>query len=652
MISMVSPFGVRGSAFRFRARCGGKHPPCPPSGSRTLAALLAAVAAVAVLGCQGPAAYRSEADRTASDIIHEKQLETLGRTEPFSIERPSDTLRRRLLADQNLPYAGAAALGTDQLTEIEHWPEPKEPELNRNPSTERVLSGSDPIVLSLAQALQVAAKNNRDYQNQKEAVFRSALALDLERNAFRNTFFGQVEFLLESDRSGAETISGTRTSAAAGWERKLAGGAELSAALAFDLANLLTMGGASSLGQLADATVAIPLLRGSGQYIVQEPLTQAERNVVYAINDFERFKRAFAVDIAGGYLAVLRQMDETANAAQNYRSLIASARRARRLADAGRLPEIQVDQAVQNELRARDRWIAAIEQLENRLDAFKAVMGLPPDARVELDRKDLQRLSEKAQKTVAAMKTVPEGAGSAPPSDAPIDLPPPEEEGAGPMEMDPEGAIRLALENRLDLRSAIGAVFDSQRKVVVAADALRGELTLSGSATVGEGRSVDSADLEDAQLRFDKGQYGAFLTLDLPLERTAEQIAYRNSFIALEEAVRDVQELEDQIKISIQTSLRTLRTARESMSIQGRAVAVAQKRVRSINLFLEAGRAEVRDLLEAEESLFSAQNALTAALIDYRIAELRLQADMGLLALNEEGLWREYIPKGAEDDVR
>jgi outer membrane protein TolC len=412
------------------------------------------------------------------------------------------------------------------------------------------------------------------------------------------------------------------------------------------------MGGASSLGQLADATVAIPLLRGSGQYIVQEPLTQAERNVVYAINDFERFKRAFAVDIAGGYLAVLRQMDETANAAQNYRSLIASARRARRLADAGRLPEIQVDQAVQNELRARDRWIAAIEQLENRLDAFKAVMGLPPDARVELDRKDLQRLSEKAQKTVAAMKTVPEGAGSAPPSDAPIDLPPPEEEGAGPMEMDPEGAIRLALENRLDLRSAIGAVFDSQRKVVVAADALRGELTLSGSATVGEGRSVDSADLEDAQLRFDKGQYGAFLTLDLPLERTAEQIAYRNSFIALEEAVRDVQELEDQIKISIQTSLRTLRTARESMSIQGRAVAVAQKRVRSINLFLEAGRAEVRDLLEAEESLFSAQNALTAALIDYRIAELRLQADMGLLALNEEGLWREYIPKGAEDDVR
>lgn len=647
MISMVFPFGVRGSAFRFRAHGGGRHPHCPPSGSRTLAVLLAVVSAVAVLGCQGPAAYRSEADRKASDIISEKQQEALGRTEPFSIERPSDTLRRRLLTDQNLPYAGAAALGTDQLTEIEHWPEP-----NRNPSTERVLSGSDPIVLSLAQALQVAARNNREYQNQKEAVFRSALALDLERNAFRNTFLGRVEFLLESDRSGAETISGTRTSAAAGWERKLAGGAELSAALAFDLANLLTMGGASSLGQLADATVAIPLLRGSGKYIVQEPLTQAERNVVYAINDFERFKRAFAVDIAGGYLAVLRQMDETENAAQNYRNLISSARRARRLADAGRLPEIQVDQAVQNELRARDRWIGAIEQLENRLDAFKAVMGLPPDARVELDRKDLQRLSEKAHKTVAAMKTAPDAAASAPSSDTPIDLPPPREEGAGPMEMDPESAIRLALENRLDLRSAIGAVFDSQRKVVVAADALRGELTLSGSATIGEGRSVDSADLENAQLRFDKGQYGAFLTLDLPLERTAEQIAYRDSFIALEEAVRDVQELEDQIKISIQTSLRTLRTARESLSIQATAVAVAQKRVRSINLFLEAGRAEVRDLLEAEESLFSAQNALTAALIDYRTAELRLQADMGLLALNEEGLWREYIPKGAEDDVR
>ena len=77
-------------------------------------------------------------------------------------------------------------------------------------------------------------------------------------------------------------------------------------------------------------------MRGSGRHIVQEPLTQAERNVIYAIYDFERFKRTFTVDIARGYLAVLQQMDEVDNTSQNYRSLKLRRGESRRLADAGR----------------------------------------------------------------------------------------------------------------------------------------------------------------------------------------------------------------------------------------------------------------------------------------------------------------------------
>jgi outer membrane protein TolC len=61
-------------------------------------------------------------------------------------------------------------------------------------------------------------------------------------------------------------------------------------------------------------------------------------------------------------------------------------------------------------------------------------------------------------------------------------------------------------------------------------------------------------------------------------------------------------------------------------------------------LFLEAGRAEIRDVLESQEALVSAQNALTAALVNYRVGELALQRDLGVLALNEEGLWQEYTP--------
>ena len=108
--------------------------------------------------------------------------------------------------------------------------------------------------------------------------------------------------------------------------------------------------------------------------------------------------------------------------------------------------------------------------------------------------------------------------------------------------------------------------------------------------------------------------------------------------------MRDVQILEDEIKISIRNKLRDLLESRETLLIQARSVKLAQKRVRSTNLFLEAGRAQIRDLLESQEALLSAQNALTAAIINYRVAELELQRDMGVLQINEKGLWQEYSP--------
>ena len=66
--------------------------------------------------------------------------------------------------------------------------------------------------------------------------------------------------------------------------------------------------------------------------------------------------------------------------------------------------------------------------------------------------------------------------------------------------------------------------------------------------------------------------------------------------------------------------------------------------MRSTNLFLEAGRAEVRDVLDAQRSLLQAQNALTDALVSYRVSTLEMQRDMGVLQVDSEGLWTEYEP--------
>jgi len=606
------------------------------------------VLTVAAGGCRSAADYRVEADKAAGAIISEKMLEALGETEQFGIERPSDTLRRRLLIGQNLPYAGQSSLGTDALEPVEHWPEKDYPKAERSLDPIVVLEDVDgPLRLSLTDALQVGAANSFEYQTLKEDIFRAALDLDLERNEFRTIFTGQVESLLEADSTDERTVTGVRNSAIAGLSRRLKSGAELSGLLAIDLANLLTMGGASSLGITADSTVMIPLLRGSGKHIVTEPLTQAERQVVYAIYTFERFRRTFAVSVASEYLTVLRQLDQVENSEANYRGLIESARRSRRRADAGRMTEIQVDQAVQNELRARNRWIQANESYKGGLDSFKSLLGLPPDSRIEADRAELERLSAKTLKLLAATideAQSPSSEGGT--ADGDLSVVPPRREGGGPLELEERMAIELALENRLDLRVVQGEVYDAQRQVVVAADALGAELTLFGSTNLGADRSIEDADLPDAKLRADKGVYAGLLTLDLPFERTAERNVYRDSLISLERAVREVQILEDRIKLSLRDGLRALLEARESVGIQLKSVELAEKRVKSAGMFLEAGRAQIRDLLEAQESLLSAQNSLTAAVVNYRVAELELQSDMGVLQVDERGLWKEFSPEG------
>jgi outer membrane protein TolC len=225
-----------------------------------------------------------------------------------------------------------------------------------------------------------------------------------------------------------------------------------------------------------------------------------------------------------------------------------------------------------------------------------------------------------------------------------VELVPPTTQGGGPLEIPAEKAVSVGLARRLDLRTAIDRVQDAQRQVVVAGDALRAGLTLTGSGQFGQRRQIGSAGSENARLRPERGIYTAGLLLDPPLERTAERNAYRNSFIALERATRDAQELEDQVKLQVRDALRDLLQARESYTIQAQAVTLALRRVASTELFLEAGRAQIRDVLEAQEALVSAQNALTAAIVRYRVAELELQRDMGVLEVDEKGNWREYQP--------
>lgn len=594
---------------------------------------ISSVVAWVPAGCRTPDKEHTRANKAAYAIIREQGAGIIPGANDFNIDPPETTIRRRLLIDQKLPLSNEASLGSRKVARIPQWP--NVPSVT-NTGERTQVSLSEGLKLSLVDALQIAARESRTYQSEKERVFKSALALDLEKDAFRNSWQGVLDTLLATQTDGdGERVTGTEGSASIGLEQKLKTGGQFALNLGVDLARLITQGGASSLGLLADASISIPLLRGSNRFVVTEPLKQAERNVVYALYNFARFRRDFAVDIASDYFGVLDRLSQVQNAADSYKRLQLATRRAERQAEAGRLPEIQVDQVRQDELSAQTRWISAISAYDQRLDLFKAMLGLPPDAQIQLSTNDLVQLKTRAAPLLKKRDEALTGAGGP-------------RQATGLFDLTARQVVERALDNRLDLRIRIGRVFDAQRNVAIKADPLRADLTLLGKANIGESRSIGSADRDDAEFHPADGHYSLGFGFDLPLERTAERNDYRNSLIAFEEAVRDVQELEDQIKNSVREDLRNLKLSRATVTIQARAVEVARRRLESTSMFLEAGRAETRDVLEAEQSLVSAQNALTRAIVDYRISELQLQSDMDLLAIDTNGLWREYAPAQPE----
>jgi len=109
----------------------------------------------------------------------------------------------------------------------------------------------------------------------------------------------------------------------------------------------------------------------------------------------------------------------------------------------------------------------------------------------------------------------------------------------------------------------------------------------------------------------------------------------------LEQAKRTLEEKEDAVKQSVRNGLRNLIAARASYMNQSEAVKVARLRVESNTLFLQSGRSSMRDVLEAEEALLTARNALCSAMIDWQVSDLELRRDMGVLKISEDGMWQE-----------
>jgi outer membrane protein TolC len=608
---------------------------------RVLALALAAAAALSFAGCAA-SHFRKSADRETYGVINEKTPAVPGMDTKFTIEQEDAT---KLIEDLQPVEVKEEFLGEEAVAK-------------------------GPVrVISLEKALGLAVKENRDYQRQKELVYLSALQLTLERHQWTPIFnanaaggytrsttdttslsttaqlaqqapalitqLGQLtgtpgELLSRYSQlvQSAATVTGANQASvnilderrvtgdvSLGMSRLLAGGAQIAVDLSSNFLRFLTNDPRVNAESALAASLRKPLLRGAGRKVAQENLTQAERDVLYDLRAFARYRKDFAVQIAETYFRVLQARDAAENNWLGYQALQQDAKRMEAMAREGRATETDLGLSRQAELNAKDDWILSVQRYKQSLDEFKIQLGLKTDAAVVLDPAELDRLMS---------------------------------EGLKHPTLSDEDAVKVALVTRLDLYNVRDQEEDAARKVYVAANALKPGLDLVIQGNV---NSQDNNRFQE--LDFQRARITAGLDLDPDLDKKAERNQYRATLINHERSQRERELAEDNVKLQVREDWRNLEQAKRSFEIRQQGVALNERRVKEQTLLSELGRATARDTVEAQNDLISARNALTDALVSHTIARLQFWRDMGILYIKDNGQWEDvtdvdYSDSGSE----
>ena len=536
---------------------------------RSALAWCGCVAAILLVGCSA-AQHKRGADKETYRIIESGQTNALGRKTDFNIDTPYS---------QRKP----ADLKPDEIIN------------DRSQLGKKFLTVDD--------ALQAGVANARTYQFRKETLYLTALTLTRERYEFSPQFFASSTAAINRNTDHTQTRT---LDSQGGVDQLLKSGARLSAVLANDVVAYYVGNKPRSVVSTMSLNLVQPLLRGAGASIVAENLTQAERNVIYEVRNFDRFQTTFAVDVVVAYLRLLQQKDTVRNQYANYQSSALSSDRMEALS-VDRAQRVQVDQARQKELTDRNSYLTAVDRYRDATDNFKQLLGLPLKVDLQLD-----------DRAIAELKT----------------------NGLPPLEIAEEDAFRLALSKRLDLVNEIDRFEDAKRKIKVSADGLKTSLDFFANASIDSDRPTDYT-----KFTWDNYRASAGLRLNLPLDKLPERNLYRTSFINFERQLRTLAQSLDDLRDTLRASLRQLDLVRTSFDIQRRSVELADQRVESAELLQQAGRIQIRDLLEAQNDQLRARLAFTQALIDYYVARMGLLRDLGVLDIGQEKFWvRAQLP--------
>ncbi len=450
-----------------------------------------------------------------------------------------------------------------------------------------------PAVLTLDDALRIASKANRDYLSRTESLYLAGLALTAARYQFSPKVSSTLSYVTR-DTNTTRNVDTASAKLAASQVLPTGGTVAAGASATGNLDR--NADGKFAAGTALTASLNQPLLKGAGYEASHESLTLAEREVVYAIRDFSRFREQFLVDVTRRFYDILSQRTVLKNTEERYAAVQYQVRRARALFDIGKQDKIEVLRAENDELRVQNDLVNARDSLGLAIDQFKVFLGLPVSVKFEVADEE-----PTARKVDVAL----------------------------------DSAVSAALSNRFDLANAREQLEDSERALRIARRNLLPDLSLRAGY---DAASPSTTQLGEQAYRTQSNSIGLFL--DIPLQQTVERNSLRAAQIALDRQRRSFQEFRDNIVVEVRDTLRRLRQASVGLEIQASIIKVGQKQYEKAQIDFDSGRIGNRDLLEAQQSLTDAKNVRVRLVVDYQIAWLNLERAMGTLEVEPDGSWR------------
>jgi outer membrane protein len=195
-----------------------------------------------------------------------------------------------------------------------------------------------------------------------------------------------------------------------------------------------------------------------------------------------------------------------------------------------------------------------------------------------------------------------------------------------PVRISANEAIKVARNNRIELKQAQDQIAEVQRQVDIARHNTLPQIDLA----LDYNRFGSDADFTRSY-RFDEDRWSVRLLSSTDWRRTSEKVALKKRLLEVKNSRVNLESVKEEIKTEVRDRLNVLQENEEKIRLRKEQIIQAQGKLALADIKFRHGLTDNFDLIESETELQRARVNLITAETDYIVGTYRLRAALGTL---------------------